>query len=393
MRALNQRPRVAIVGAGPQGLTAAVYLAVAGVQPEDMIVVDPSGSWLEHWHRWFAHLGIAHLRSPGVHHPHPKPYSLMQFAQENRRSAELVEKYGLPSTALFGDFCRHLVERHGLGDMVWADRVAGVTPEGRLTLGAGLEIDAEHVVWATNPSVRPPWPRALGREVSGVVAWDEVELDAAVDTVAVVGGGLTAAHLVDRAVGRCSRVTWVTRRRVQVREFDTDPGWLGPRRMSEFDKLDEPAERMRVVIEARSGGSVPSWMMRRLRRAEDRGVLVRRGGEVGFAEDRRAGRVLCVDSQPVHVEQVWMATGDRPSLEACPALNSLCSTVGISECLSRPVLDHNLRLKGSVVQVMGRLAQIRLGPTAGNLAGARRGAEHVVAAVVGLEAMYDLLGV
>jgi hypothetical protein len=49
-----------------------------------------------------------------------------------------------------------------------------------------------------------------------------------------------------------------------------------------------------------------------------------------------------------------------------------------------------MRVSGSVVQVMGRLAQLQLGPTAGNLAGARRGAEAVVGAVVGADAMYAL---
>ncbi|MFM8945082.1 MAG: hypothetical protein ACKOJC_00005, partial [Actinomycetota bacterium] len=56
----------------------------------------------------------------------------------------------------------------------------------------------------------------------------------------------------------------------------------------------------------------------------------------------------------------------------------------------RPELDRSLRLSGSVVHVAGRLAQLQLGPTAGNLAGARRAGELIVGAVVGAEAMYAL---
>jgi hypothetical protein len=64
--------------------------------------------------------------------------------------------------------------------------------------------------------------------------------------------------------------------------------------------------------------------------------------------------------------------------------------LGAERISGRPVLDSSMRVSGSVVQVMGRLAQLQLGPTAGNLAGARRGAEAVVGAVVGVDAMYAL---
>lgn len=381
------------MGAGPQGLTAAVYLARAGVQPHDMVVVDPSGEWLHEWHRWFAHLGITHLRSAGVHHPDPDPYAVMKWAREMQRSAELFERYGLPGTRLFADFCTQVIEECAVADIVWADEVVGATAHGVLHLAGGAELRAEHVVWATNPSVRPQvWPEMCTPGLK-VAEWDVVDVDAAGEAVAVVGGGLTAAHLVERAVERGRQVWWLTRRPIETRDFDTDPGWLGPLNMSGFDQLENPHDRMSAVLAARGGGTVPSWMMRRLSGAEAAGSVVCRVGQISLGHDSDGGSVVCVDDEPLAVDEVWRAAGDRPEVMASAALGDLCAALEVPVVMGRPVLDSSLRLPGSVVQVMGRLAQVRLGPAAGNLAGARRGAEKVVADVVGIDAMYRLLDV
>jgi cation diffusion facilitator CzcD-associated flavoprotein CzcO len=208
-------------------------------------------------------------------------------------------------------------------------------------------------------------------------------------TVAVVGGGLTAAHLVARAVDAGAHVEWVARRPVVEREFDTDPGWLGPLEMQGFSRIADRAERLQRVIDARGGGTVPPWIMQRLRPAERSGQVCRR---VGAVEVDDAGGEVLVDGRRLVADVVWDATGDRPCTSAAPPLERLCDQLGIARHGGRPELDRMLRLPGSVVHVAGRLAQLELGPTAGNLAGARRAAELVVGAVVGADAMYALAG-
>jgi hypothetical protein len=68
-------------------------------------VFDPSGTWMRAWQERFAAYEIPCLRSPGVHHPHPDPYALARFATASRRAVEMSNAYGVPSTALFNDFC------------------------------------------------------------------------------------------------------------------------------------------------------------------------------------------------------------------------------------------------------------------------------------------------
>jgi hypothetical protein len=368
------RPRVVIVGAGPHGLTAAMYLIEAGMRAGDLTIVDPSGEWMATWRSCFTQLGIAHLRSPAVHHPHPHPYALIDFASAGSRRSELVDRYGLPTTSLFHDFCTSLVTESGLADRVIADRVIGLHDDGLIELSSGSVLPADHIVWASNPSVANVVDEAAIPSGAHVTEWDHVVGSIDGGSVAVVGGGLTAAHLVDRALRGGTHVEWVTRRPVQVRDFDTDPGWLGPKEMSAFVSLTDMRARRRAVVEARDGGSVPAWMMRRLAAHERKGRLCRRLGAI-----------------PRHVDAVWLALGTKPTVAADPALARWCAAHGIDTIDDIPVIDETLML-GARVQVLGRLAQLQLGPTAGNLAGARRGAEAVVSAVLGSDRLAMLVG-
>ena len=382
---MSRRARVVIVGAGPQGLTAAVYLVHAGVDPSDIVVFDPAGAWLSSWRRSFGHLKIEHLRSAAVHHPHPQPYALLEFAREHRRTSELRHTYSLPSTKLFDDFCSRLIDASGLDDAVRRDMVVEVSAAGAIETQSGARVTADHVVWATDPAR----PTATGDERRLIRSWDEVDVECRAGRVAIIGGGLTAAHLVERAVEAGSHVEWLTRRPVEQRDFDTDPGWLGPKEMHGFAAERDPRVRLDRVLAARGGGTVPPWMMSRIVRAERSGRVCRRVGDIVVAAHDGKPSVS-VGGVPVVVDEVWSATGTQPCVTAAPPLDRLCRTLGVERISGRPVLDSSARLAGSVVHVMGRLAQLELGPTAGNLAGARRGAEAVVGTVVGVDAMYAL---
>jgi cation diffusion facilitator CzcD-associated flavoprotein CzcO len=74
---------IAIIGAGPQALTLVTHLLQKRQKlRQRFLVFDPRGTWMSRWQDQFNALEIPHLRSPAVHHPHPNPYALREFAQE-----------------------------------------------------------------------------------------------------------------------------------------------------------------------------------------------------------------------------------------------------------------------------------------------------------------------
>ncbi|MEM9564423.1 MAG: NAD(P)-binding domain-containing protein [Actinomycetota bacterium] len=384
--------KVCILGAGPHGLAAAVHLRRA--DPDlDIVTVDPSGEWLTGWHEQFARAEIDALRSPIVHHPAPDPYALSDFVTE-RKLARSGLPYDPPTTVAFGSFCRDLAEASGLPAPL-AGRVEAVRRDDRglQILTEGAEIRADNLVVATNPHRRsiPEWVWPLLGSQPGLIAYgSDVDLRTTPDLqgrrVVIVGGGLTAAHLACGAAARGAEVTMVTRRALETRDFDTEPGWLGPRFLTAFGQDDDPASRLRTALQARGGGTVPPWMRARLN------ALVG-DGRLALSEDRciRAADVdqdgacvLALDDQTTLVaDHVWLATGTTPDLVAARCLADLVADVPAVGGL--PVTDENLRLGPHPIHVMGRLAILTLGPAAGNLWGAQRAAMRITRALTGID--------
>ncbi|MEM8707973.1 MAG: FAD/NAD(P)-binding protein, partial [Actinomycetota bacterium] len=209
-----------IVGAGPQALTvAARWLCDRPGSLRDIMVVDPSGTWLAAWRRGFARQRIDVLRSPGVHHPEPDD---MAFVNANRNrpafdaSCAATPRSGSvgplqrPTTAAFWRFCQDLLARTGLRDQVVARSVVELHRSAGawdVILDDGGVVRARRVVWAGNPRVpRIPDGVELGTAVVGLEGIDLDQVRPG-QRIAVVGAGPTAGQLARRAPPRGAVVT------------------------------------------------------------------------------------------------------------------------------------------------------------------------------------------
>lgn len=388
MRTRRHRPSTGptvVIGAGPHGLTIAIRLLDEGLaEPDDLVIIDPAGRWLDSWRSAFGRLGIEHLRSPVVHHPHPDPYALLNFTREHRRGTELYGRYQAPGTLLFDDFCDEVIDEYELADAVTRGRATGVDPDGTVTWvdehGRSMHVEAHRVVIASNPSV-PAMPDELCGDPTGwrraPVHAGQVDTNEAVgpgEHVAIVGGGLTAGHLACSAAARGAQVTLLPRRAIVEREFDTDPGWLGPRHLQRYLATPCLESRARLAAEARGGGSMPGWMLGRLTMLERSGALTIR---ITPADGRAELDEVVAGLDPDHL---WCATGWRTSTSTDPLAGALISATGCTTVGELPALGPRLELPDTEVPIhlVGRAATLRLGPTAGNLAGARRAADLIV---------------
>lgn len=413
---------IVIAGAGPHGLAATIHLLTAAPRLRDrLVVIDPAGTWMQTWTDQFARLEIANLRSPVVHHPAPQAGLLMDHTATHRLSTSGLP-YGLPTAQTFATFCRDLVERHQLENFVRRGAIvdvdvdhdadhhfgssAGTESHGRCSVtwsdgDYSSTLVAAHLVIASNPCRAniAPWALAAGADV--VEQASELDLreidDLTGQHVVVVGAGLTAAHAVCGLAKRGAHVTLVCRRDLEERGFDTDPGWLGPKELDHFDTIEDPRMRLDAARAARGGGTVPSWMMTELRQLDATGaVTIVEQAEVTHA--RRMGTVeqyrieVGIDSsftgpRAIVADRCLLATGTIPSIDALAALDRLRDRIPTVDQL--PIPNADLTLGDLPISVTGRLATIELGPAAGNLWGARQGAQRITRAITGVDLETD----
>jgi cation diffusion facilitator CzcD-associated flavoprotein CzcO len=332
------------------------------------MVLDPAGRWLEGWRSRFASHRIDRLRSAAVHHPHPDPHELRAHAIDGDRLDELHHPYDLPSTTLFDDFCDRLIFGADLDALVRRTRACAIRPQARgavVELEDGSAIAARRVVIATNPVQRTMPPEASDRTDRRIRHGDDVDLrrcrhlhDRPID---VVGGGLTAVQLAVGAAGAGARVRLISRRPLVERQFDVNPGWLGPRELDHYRRCSH--ERRRVLIDqARGGGSVPAGDLERLARSPVEHLIDAEA--VAFA---LAGAA----------EEIWFPTGHRLDATTDPLLAQLRTAAPTPIHDGLPCLDEDLRWPGTDVHLMGGYAALTLGPAARNLWGARWAAGRI----------------
>lgn len=381
-----------VVGGGVHGTYVARELLEAGVERDALAIVDPHGRLLASFRRKARACGMETLRSNYVQHVGPSPFGLETFAKACGREDELVptrNSQRRPTVELFLDYADHVIERFGLDGLVREATVTDVRREGDLAVETtDGTLRTRRLVLAVGPGepARPGWTREHDR-VEHV--WDRAvepaeRVDADEDVV-VVGGGTTAATTATALAETAGTVTLWSRQPLREALREADPRWLNWNHIEREVHVHPPGSSARYerIRAARNDGTVPPYLRRELeetpgierQQGEIRGVRAAGGGLVvaGAGTIRRA------------VDRVLLATGFEPVQNG-----SFVARLAESLSLARgfrglPVLcDETLAWRTcagerSNVFVTGALAEGTVGPYAGNVPGARRAAERLVA--------------
>ncbi len=388
---------LAIVGAGVQALTLTTHLLQKSQKYyRKFLVFDPSQTWLSQWQRQFAAQQIPYLRSPAVHHPDPNPHQLRTFAKD--RHNELFPPYDRPGTKLFNDFCHEVIRRWKLADKVYPAKVIQIMPiksasrsQFQLVLDTGETIVARKVVLATGSGKiqLPDWVEriTLNYPTDRLCHSQQVNLNQInilEEKILIIGGGLTSGHLARGAINLGATVTLMTRKQLQEKIFDADPGWLGPKYLKGFHAETDWSVRYQQIQQARNGGSMPPDMMLQLRRATHDGKV--RIDECCQVSDLKwqdnLWQVLCHDGSKHQFNRIWLATGTRFNAAEHPLLQDVLETYPTKLVKGLPVLDEHLRLPKSNFFIMGGLAALRVGPVARNIGGGKMACQHIVPAII-----------
>jgi len=381
---------VAIVGAGPYGLSAAAYLRAAGV--ETRVFGEPMSFWKQHMP-----VGMC-LRSPleGSNLADPdRRFTLKAYARTNGHP--LLSPLPLDRFVDYGCwFQRQVVPDI---DVRMVTRVEQGGTGFQLTLLDGEQIKAQRVIVAGGIvpfAYRPPQMQALPRELASHSCEHRSLGGFRAKRVMVVGGGQSAlesaALLYEagadvRVVVRQSELRW-TWQRPWLHTFRPigrllyAPADVGPAFVSQvvaapgwFRRLPRALQRRWAGQSVRPAGA--GWLKPRLKQ-----IPLTTGRSVASAVPSNAHlRVRLDDSSEQSVDHLLMATGYQVDISRyeflAPELLARISVVG-----GYPVLDSGFGTSVRGLHFLGASAAWSFGPLMRFVAGAdfatRTLARHIV---------------
>ncbi|KAK3627151.1 hypothetical protein LTR56_019365 [Elasticomyces elasticus] len=324
------------------------------------------------------------------------------------------EDYFTPSSKLFEDFCDKLARDYALEDglirqefvqEIDYNSLGGDSPLFTVRTDRAVHQGRAVVVAVgsgDSPVIPAPFPSQIcegavhsanmipGRLIDPSLA---SKIRARKTTnVLVIGGGLSSAQITDAVLAAgVSRVWHLVRGPLRVKPFDVDLQWMGKFKNGEksaFWMADGDEERVQLLRDAVAGGSITPRYRKILKKHENANRLKL------CTETRVVAQHWSVDTQQWLVEIdppvasmpafdfIYFATGMQKGLETCQFLNHFQSNFPIHVEHGLPALTDDLSWREDIpLFVCGKMASLRLGPDAGNLGGARAGAERIAVAI------------
>ena len=343
---------IAVIGAGQAGLSAAYYLARAGLVPESGFVVldanaGPGGAWR---HRWDSlTLGSAH----GIH-------DLPRFALGSPDPRE-------PASAVVSRYYGAYEEEFQLR-VQRPVRVLQVTKtgDGRLRIetdrGAWL---ARAVINATGTWDKPYWPRYPGQQEFRGTQLHTRDFRSAADfagrTVLVVGGGTSALQFLLQLHDAGARTLWSTRRPPEFMQEPFGAEWGREVERSVSERTRAGLAPLSVVAATK----LP--LTAQYRQGIEDGILVSRGPLARFTP---TGAVFA-DGTAAEADAVLWATGFRASLDHLAPLQ-----------LREP--GGGIRMDGPRVVKLPQLFLVGYGESSSTIGATRAGRAAATAALQGI---------
>lgn len=384
---------VVIVGAGLAGLTVAAALWHRGVR--DVVLLDRAGAPAR---RFFARVDLLRqrvLRSPYEHHPGVEGYwdcELADFARlhwglltpDERREIRMSQAghRSVVPVDVFEAFCRHVDASHRVGERTWSGTVhtLRLSPGAVTAVTDGFEVEAAAAVLCLGEERReaPSEWWGGGSPPPRVGFWDEPAPRA--ERLAVIGAGLTAAHLVRNALDDGARVHWIVRRDSERYQCaDVDSTFFRPEGRARFGSVAWN-ERLALMRHYRRA-SVMFEFRPAFQRAEREGrLIVHRGLAVTEVASAQDGVVVRMgDGSTIAADRVTLALGTTPSIGA-----GLLPDDALGERDGWPDLDDATLAyrRAPRVFAVGAAASMVLGPAARNIDGHRVATARVADAVV-----------
>ncbi|WP_194842133.1 FAD/NAD(P)-binding protein [Gracilibacillus salitolerans] len=375
-----------IIGGGIHGCTIAVHLLKSGkVEPNELLIVDRYEKPLHKWSMITSKIGMDFLRSPSVHHIDQDPFSLQNYAKDMGGINSFLGRYKRPRLDFFNDHCYELLDSISIQNMWYQAEVHDIRSfngNWRIYTNQHNFFETNYVVLALGVNEQPAFPdwalplREKEPDKVKHIFEEEAEVKQEVGDVCIIGGGISAAHLATKLCAITNgKVTLVKRHPFRIHDFDSDPGWLGPKRLAKYNKVSNFTKRRSIINKARLRGSIPRNMFLKLKKCQADHRLEVIDDEVKTASYYDGEiRLSFAKYDSRKFSCIWLATGSQARIPEKQLMDKLivnenlpCASCGF------PIVNKQLEWKKGLY-VSGALAELEVGPVAHNISGARKAA-------------------
>ena len=382
-----------IIGGGIHGVHLAhCLLHHTSLTHDDIRILDPHEELLHEWRRCTRNCGMRYLRSPSVHHIDIDPFSLDKFAflPENRQDSNFIPTKDRPSVALFHKHCRMVIDTHRLESLrIQSTAIESMNHGNHVSVVTkDQKIDTRMMLLALGMNNQPQWPHwAILLKEQGAPVHHVFDPDFCLNatqnrgSIAVVGSGISGVQLaLYLAEKGFDNVLLVSRKAIQVSNFDFDPGWLGPKYLDHFSRQSLVERRQRITA-ARMKGSIPRDAKTMLDSATARERITCIVDDITDTKFQAGSMLLNGRQGQYACQQVILATGFR---EERPGNGLIAQTIKefhlrTASC-GFPVIGPSLHWHERIF-VSGPLSELQIGPSARNIAGARHSSRRITAAL------------
>lgn len=382
---------ITIIGGGIHGMSIALrLLREIPTAKRHLAILDRYPKPLTQWRDKTKRQGMTFLRSPAVHHVTPDALGIVEYAERHNRTRELAPPYAQPSTQLFWDFCNDTLDeltkhqvyyQFEVAKLRW-DKGTGKFPF-RLISTANEGFRSRCVILAIGTDdcayIPPEFTQWQRQFPDRILHASEFSVSQGFGTspakIVVVGGGLTAGTLAKSLSEAGHDVALMARKPLKTEQFDFPPVWLGPKALAEFASEADFQRRYEIIQQNRGEGSITPNIMDALMDAPNIKCYPETCIRNIVAEKK------CPSPQRLQIEttrdtitdvsRVILATGYQFNLHRYGFLRELITQHQIPLVRGLPRLDDDLQLHP--VQNLfgsGTIAQLQIGPAAGNIAGA-----------------------
>ncbi|NRA44823.1 MAG: SidA/IucD/PvdA family monooxygenase [Oligoflexales bacterium] len=377
-----------IIGGGIHGVHIAASILDKYKDSDPKLgIIDP---WPHLLHRWYSHTaatGMSYLRSPAVHNLAIDPFDLQKYGGKKARYKQVYfrQPYSRPSTNFFKKHSELVIDRFKLKDLHVQAKVE------KIVLGNDhVEINCEHGQNLSSQKIvlalgsgdhlnKPDWAATVPNTehiFSENFLWPEKGENR---NLVIVGGGISAIQAALYAYTIGFKVHLVTRHELRQFQFDSDPGWLGPKYMAGFLKQKSYEVRRKMISHARHRGSAPQELIASLRKhIADKKINFHHSDVRQAIVNGNEVTVELANDTKIEADMVLLATGFKRERPGGKLVANLLSEYQLpTASCDYPILDAQLRWHPRLF-VSGALAELELGPAARNISGARSAARRIV---------------